>query len=132
MQINEKVKATEMPWITKVVGDFGDKKKWREYKARVKALPAGYREAANGLERYFMYFGPNEDGSLLIQLVTDFADLMEQSVADGTTVRQLVGEDPVEFAEQFLANYDGGSFVRKERARLAASIDKAVVEEGAS
>ena len=32
--------------IEKITGDFGDKKRYRQYKARVKALPEGYRLAA--------------------------------------------------------------------------------------
>ena len=117
-------------WIEKIVGDLGDKKRYKEYKARVKQLPGGYREAAVALERYLLYFGPG-DGTSLIAMLNDLADLLEQSVASGTTVRSIVGEDPVEFAEVFLANYAGDSWIKKERARLAKAIDRAVdVEQG--
>ena len=58
-----------MPWYEKIVGDLGDKKKYREYKARVKQLPAGYREATGALERYVMYLGPSDDGKSLIAKV---------------------------------------------------------------
>lgn len=119
-------------WIEKVietvVGDLGDKKSYLEYRARVKRLPAGYRETAIALERYLMYMGPSDDGKALIAMVRDLADLLEQSVADGVSIRDLVGDDPAEFAETFLANYAGGSWIRKERARLAASIDLAIDE----
>jgi DNA-binding ferritin-like protein (Dps family) len=115
-------------WIEKVVGDLGDKKKYREYKARVKALPAAYREAASGLERYLMYFGPSNDGKSLIAMLTDLADLLEQAVADGTSIRDLVGTDPVDFAEVFMQNYGGGSWIRKERERLTKAIDRAEAE----
>ena len=37
----------------------------------------------------------------------DFADLWERAVADGTPVRAIVGDDPVEFAETFLQAYSG-------------------------
>lgn len=56
-------------------------------------------------------------------------DLLEQSVADATPIRLLVGDDPAEFAETFLANYPGGSWNRKERMRLADSIDHAIAEQ---
>ena len=115
-------------WIEKLVGDLGDKKKYREYKARVKSLPDDYREAATGLERYLMYFGPNEDGKSLLAMLNDLAELLEQGVADGTPIRDLVGSDPVEFAEVFLENYGGGSWVRKERDRLTKTIDRAAGE----
>ena len=115
-------------WIEKVVGDLGDKKHYLEYKARVKKLPGGYREAAAALERYLLYFGPG-DGASLIAMLNDLADLLEQSVASETSVRSIVGEDPVEFAEIFLQNYAGDSWIKKERARLATAIDRAIVEE---
>ena len=113
-------------WMDKIVGDLGDKKKYREYKARVKALPAGYREAATALERYVMYLGPSDDSESLIAMLNDLADLFEQSVADETPIRDLVGDDPSEFAEAFMSNYSGGSWIKKERARLASSIDAAI------
>ncbi|GAA0996988.1 DUF1048 domain-containing protein [Subtercola frigoramans] len=116
-------------WIDKLIGDLGDKKSYLEYKARVKRLPAGYREAAKALERYLMYMGPSDDGKALIAMLDDLAELFEQAVADGTPIRTLVGDDPAEFAETFLENYAGGSWIRKERARLAESINSAVAEK---
>ncbi len=113
-------------WIERVTGSLDDKKRYLAYRARVKALPAGYREAALALERYLMNMGPSNDGKALIAMLTDLADLFEQSVADATPIRTLVGEDPSEFAEAFLDNYAGGSWIRAERTRLADSIDRAV------
>lgn len=113
-------------WIDKLVGDLGDKKSYLEYKSRVKRLPAGYREAAKALERYLMYMGASDDGKALIAMLGDLADLFEQSVADATPIRTLVGDDPSEFAETFLDNYAGGSWIRKERTRLTESIDRAI------
>ncbi len=116
-------------WIEKLVGDIGDKKRYKAYKARVKQLPEGYRSAAGALERYLLYFGPGQSKSV-IAMLDDLADLLEQSVAAGTPVRDVVGTDPVEFAETFLRNYPGGSWVNKERARLTKAIDRAVDEAG--
>lgn len=116
-------------WIEKLVGDFAVKKQYKEYKARMRSLPAGYREAASAVERYVMHLGPSDDGTHLIRMLTDLADLFEQGIADGTPIRQLVGEDPVEFAETFMNNYSGGSWIKREGARLTKSIDAAVEEE---
>jgi len=112
-------------WIEKLIGDLGDKKSYLEYRARIKKLPQGYRESALALERYLMNMGPSDDGEALIAMLNDLADLLEQSVADNTPIRSLVGDDPFEFAEAFLDNYAGGSWIRKERTRLADSIDGA-------
>lgn len=113
-------------WIEKLIGDISDKKSYKEYRARVKQLPTGYREAGLALERYLMYMGPSDDGKALIAMLGDLADLLEQSVVDNTPIRGMVGDDPSEFAESFMSNYAGGSWIRKERTRLAESIDLAV------
>jgi len=115
--------------IEKVVGDFGDKKRWRAYKARTKRLPANYRAAIAALERYLTYFGAITKGDVLMSMLEDLADLFEQSAANGTPIRAIVGEDPVEFAEAFLRNYAEGQWINKERARLTEAIDRAAAEE---
>jgi DNA-binding ferritin-like protein (Dps family) len=63
-------------------------------------------------------------------MLEDLADLFEQSAANGSSVRAVVGEDPVEFVEAFIRNYDEGSWLRAERLRLVKAIDDAESEEG--
>ncbi len=112
-------------WIEQITGSFEDKKRWRQYKARKEDLPTTYRTAIDGLERYFMYAGAIVKGDVLMQMLDDLADLIEQSAADGTPIRDIVGDDPVEFADTFIANYSDGQWVNKERKRLTDAIDKA-------
>ena len=81
---------------------IGDKRRWRQYKARTRQLPANYHTAIEALERYLMYFGSITNGDLMATMLEDLADLFEQSAADGTPIRAIVGDDPVEFAEAFL------------------------------
>ena len=118
-----------MAWIEKITGDLGDKKKWREYKARVKALPEPYRAAANGVEKYLMYTGGVSDGKKLIAMCNDLADLFEGAAADGTPVREIVGEDPAEFVDAFAANYSDGGWIDKQKQKLAKAIDDAEAEQ---
>jgi len=103
---------------------MGDKRRWRAYKARLKQLPAAYRTAAEGVERYVMYTGPG-DGDSLTTMLEDLADLFEQSAAAGTPIREVVGDDPVEFAETFKRNYGLGSWLGKEQQRLTTAIERA-------
>lgn len=42
---------------------IGDKRRWREYKARTRQLPANYRTAVEAVERYVMHFGPMDGGT---------------------------------------------------------------------
>ena len=105
----------------------GEKKRWREYKARVRLLPAGYREAVEGIERYLMYVGP-ADGDRAATMFEDRADLLAQSAADQTPGRSVVGDEPVECVEAFLRNYAGGGWITRERTRLIRSIDEAAAD----
>lgn len=107
---------------------IGDKKRWKQYKARTAALPTSHRTAIDGIERYLMYTGPN-DGEQLMRMLDDLADLFEQSAADGTSVRAVVGDDPIAFAEEFKANYGIGSWLSKEQQRLVDAIDNADADQ---
>lgn len=114
--------------VEKVVGDLGDKRRWRAYKARVKAMPEPYRTACSAVERYAMYFGATTNGNTMMTMLENLADLFDEHAADGTPIRQIVGEDPVEFAETFLANYSQDHWIAKERRRLQESIREAAGE----
>lgn len=109
-------------WIETVTGSLEEKRRYRQYKARVKQLPEPYRTAVEALARYVMYFGAIARGDTLVTMLDDLADLFEQSAADRTPLRNVVGEDPVEFAETFLQNYAEGQWINKERRRLARTI----------
>ena len=109
--------------IAKVIGP---KRQWWDYKARARQLPASYRMALDALERYLNYLGGGDDGTAMY---ADLIDLFEQSAADGTPIRQIVGEDPVEFIEAFVRNYPRGQWIIRERERLTTAIDRAAGSE---
>src|SRR5829696_7275981 len=111
-------------FISKVIGP---KRRWRAYKARVKALPASYRTTVEAIERYLMHFGPM-DGDSAASVLEDVADLFERAAADGTPIREIVGEDPVEFVEALVGNYEKGGYVTRERNRLSRAIARAAGE----
>ena len=115
-------------WVEKVTGSFEDKKRLRQYKARKQQLPTSYRTTIDGLERYFMYAGAIVKGDVFMQMFEDLADLIERAAADGTPIRDVVGADPVEFAETFIHNYSEGQWINSERQRLAGTVDRAVAE----
>ncbi|WP_101790784.1 DUF1048 domain-containing protein [Nonomuraea indica] len=109
-------------FLSKVIGP---KRRWREYQARVKQLPPNHRTAVEAIERYLMHFVPT-DGDSSASMFEDLADLFEQAAADGTPIREIVGEDPVEFAETFVKNYsEGGYAPARERERLINAIARA-------
>ena len=118
-------------FIARIIGDIGDKRRWRQYKTRTRRLPENYRTAIAALERYLTYFGAITNGDTLMAMLEDLADLFEQSAASGTRVRAIVGDDPVEFAETFLANYSEGRWINKERKRLTDTIDRVAGDDSA-
>jgi len=118
-------------WIEKITGSIEQKRRYRQYKARMKQLPASYRTAIEALERYLMCYGGVTKGDILLAMYGDLLDLFEISAANGTPVREVVGEDPVEFAETFLQNYSEGQWINKERERLASAIERAAGEDTA-
>ncbi|MBG0566710.1 DUF1048 domain-containing protein [Actinoplanes aureus] len=117
-------------WIETLTGSLEQKKQYKQYMARIEALPESYRSAAKALHRYFMYQGGILDGDTLVTMLGDFVDLWERAATDGTPVRAIVGDDPVEFAETFLQAYSAKQWIDKERERLRTAIDAAAGVDG--
>ncbi|MEV6561512.1 DUF1048 domain-containing protein [Nocardia sp. NPDC051756] len=112
-------------FIEKVIGDLGEKRRWWQYKARVKQLPAPYHTAVDAFERYVNYSGSGGG----VSLFEDLLDLFEQSAAEGTPIREVVGQDPVEFIEAFARNYQEESWMSREQQRLITAIERAAGEK---
>ena len=117
-------------WIEMVTGSLEQKKQFRQYRARLEALPEPYLSVAKAVQRYFMYNGGITDGDTLVTMMNDFVELWERAAADGTPVRDIVGEDPVEFADTFIEAYLGKRWIDKEKARLTAAVEAAEETEG--
>jgi len=118
-------------WIELVTGSLEQKKQYKQHKARIEALPEPYGTAAKALQRYFIYSAGVTDGATAVAMLGDFADLWERAAADGTPVRAIVGEDPVEFAETFAQAYTGARWIDKERKRLTDTIDRVAGDDSA-
>lgn len=112
-------------WIETLTGSLAQKREYKEAKARLDALPEPYRAAADAVSRYLMYSGGITDGDTIVRMTGDLADLWERAAVDGTPVRDIVGDDPVGFAETFAAAYGGKQWIDKERARLTRAIEDA-------
>lgn len=112
-------------WIETLTGSLAQKKQYKQYQARIDALPEPYGTTAKAFQRYFMYDGSVSDGDTLITMLGDFADLWERAAADETPLRAIVGENPVEFAEDFARAYTGKKWIDKERARLTKAVEEA-------
>jgi len=94
-----------MTMLSKIIGD---KRRWRQYKARTRQLPENYRIAIDAVERYLMYVGGRGDGPGWGSMLDDLADLFEQGAANRTPIREIVGDDPAEFVMAFVQNSPEG------------------------
>jgi len=116
-------------WYEALTGSLEEKRQYRQDKARIDGLPEPQRTAARAMHRYLMYYGAVTAGDALTAMVTDLADLWERAALDGTPVRDIVGEDPVDFAETFAQAYVGKQWLDKERALLTRAIEAATAQE---
>ena len=112
-------------WIELLTGSLDEKKRWRQYKARTRQLPENYRATVEAIERYTMIAGPGDGRTKMFE---DLIDLFEQSAASSTPIREIVGDDPVEFVEAFVRNY-GDGWRSRERNRLTQAIARAAGED---
>lgn len=117
-------------WIEALTGSLEQKKQYNQQMARVEALPAPYRDVAKAFNRYFMYYGSISEGDVLVTMIRDHIDLWERAAVDGTPVRDVVGANPVEFAEEFVRAYTHKEWIDKERARLTKAVDAAAAHTG--
>lgn len=112
-------------WIEVITGSLEQKKQYKQDKTRMEALPEPYASSAKAMHRYLMYAGGITDGDTLMRMFTDMVDLWEQAAIDRTAVREIVGDDPADFAETFAKAYAGREWLDKERARFTRAIDAA-------
>ncbi|WP_449283691.1 DUF1048 domain-containing protein [Leucobacter sp.] len=119
-------------WIEALTGPLEQKKQYRQAKARLEALPEPYLTAASACNRYLTYYGGVTEGDTIVQMFVDLVDLWERAAVDGTPVADIVGDDPVEFAESFAQAYGGKRWLDKERERLTRAIDESRRKEAGS
>ena len=107
-------------FISKAIGEKG---RWRAYKARARQLPPPYGAAIEAIERYLMYFVPT-DADSAASMFEDLATLFERTAAARRPIREIVGQDPAQFAKTFAAKYsDGGYIPAGARKRLTHTIE---------
>ncbi len=105
-----------------------EKKRYKRYKARKEELPASHHEAIDAVERYAFRFGP-ATGQTVVRMLEDLVEIFEQGATDGAPVREIVGDDPVQFTEDFLERYPTNPWAAKEQWRLAQAINRAARAE---
>ncbi|MEX1638841.1 DUF1048 domain-containing protein [Enterococcus sp. C1(2024)] len=105
--------------IKKVVGD---KKEYKEYKRRIAALPAEYRQVFQEIEKYAWHFS-DHSGANMFNALTDLLDLFEEGAANGTPIKNITGEKVCDFAET-IVNEVAGKWTDKQKEKLNHQFSK--------
>lgn len=108
-------------------GWFAQRRRYRQYKARIARLPENYASTATAVERYLLSVSPGR-GDEVNAMLADLVELFEQAAHHGTAIADIVGDDPVEFVEDFVRNYPAGGWISTERNRLRTVVGRAAAQ----
>ena len=101
-----------------------DKREYKEYLARIKALPDEYRFAYEKMTTYMWSLFGGGDGYDMISLQSDLLDLLEISAADGKHIYEVTGEDVAAFCDELLRN--AKTYTENRREKLNNDIMKKI------
>lgn len=104
--------------IETIMGDFGQKKKYRETEKRAKALPAEYTQAYNHIKHYLW----ETAGIYTIEPLISLVELLEEAAANGKHVLDITGPDVAAFADELVRGEK--SYREQRRNRLNDSFAK--------
>ncbi len=107
-----------------LIGSLDHKKRYRAVRKRTRALPANYREAVDSIQRYLSFFGP-DDAENSLEIMENLIAVFETAAATSRSIREIVGDDPVAYADSILVSYPQSSWIHKEKQRLVNAIDEA-------
>lgn len=106
------------------------KKEKREYKkflARIKALPEDYRFVFDKIQKYIWSLSGGGDGYDIISLQGNLLELFEASALDGKKVSDVTGKDVAEFCDELLRN--ARTYTGNMREKMNKDIMKFIKEE---
>ena len=99
-----------------------DKKRYKQFTKDIKALPAPYAVTVNALAKYIWNFAGS---GAMMDVLEEVLHIFQESAPENVPVRQIVGEDPVEFAENIMAEYPDELWLIKYRSQLRQKVIEA-------
>lgn len=103
-----------------------DKREYKEFLKRIKALPDDYRFVFDKIQKY-MWSLAGGDGYDIISLQQNLLELFEASASDGKKVIDVTGKDVAEFCDELLLN--ARTYTGNMREKLNKDILKFVKDE---
>ncbi len=104
---------------------LGDKKEWEAMEARANVLPRDYRIVYGEMKSYLWRFTTG-DGMDIVAVLNEVLELFETSVAQGTGVLNVTGEDVAAFCDERVPSPT--SYLDKWRASLNRDVAKRLAE----
>lgn len=98
-----------------------DKKRYKQFTKDVQALPTSYATTVNALTKYIWNFAGS---GAMMDVLEEVLHIFQESAAENVPVRQIVGEYPVEFAENIMAEYPNELWLIKYRNQLRQKISE--------
>lgn len=106
--------------ITKLIGD---KKAYKKFKAEVAQLPNEYQIAFNSLQKYMWNFGKSAGFQVVFD---DLLHLFQESAMENIPLKDVIGEDPVQFADELMSQYPDELWIIKMQNKLRAELKNLV------
>ncbi len=103
--------------IKAIIGDFADKKDYRQNEKRAKALPTEFAEAYKDIRNYLW----NTSGVMTIEPFKVLVEMFEEAAADGKHVKDIVGSDVATFADELVRGEK--SYFDQQRKKLNKKIN---------
>lgn len=85
-------------FINTVIGDFNEKREYRETEKRAKALPTEYAQAYKEIKKYIF----STSGILNMQPLRTLVELFEEAAANDQKVVDVLGADVAAFADELV------------------------------
>lgn len=93
-----------------------DKREYKEYLERVKALPDDYEFVYDKITKYLWSYCGGGDGYDMLAMQAGLLELFEESAAAGKQVLEVTGEDVAAFSDELLSNVR--TYTEDRRGRL--------------
>ncbi|WP_125767188.1 DUF1048 domain-containing protein [Lapidilactobacillus wuchangensis] len=105
---------------------IGDKKRYRQFKRDVAALPADYRDTLLAIEKYMWNFAKGEG---FMAVLEGILTMFQENAADQVPITSLIGSDPVAFCDNIMAQYPDELWLITYQNRLRQTIQEIIADD---
>ncbi|MBV4440609.1 DUF1048 domain-containing protein [Clostridium tyrobutyricum] len=100
---------------------FESKKRYKDYKKEKEKLPDDYEKAINALEKYMWSFAKSGN---FMTVLEEVLQLFMESSFEKVPLSEVIGEDPVKFADTIMEQFPQELWLIKSREKLRDEIKK--------